>query len=1145
MINQADDQDSFVTAQSNLPPAGGERHGQAAVSEAEAATVAAIEKLIRAIEAEDDSEYRKAGAQPPVSGHTASHRHSAATGPPPLPHATKEGEPESRMRWGAHSMTPEEDRGYGKAGSQPPDRGHTAWDRHSTATGPPPLPHATKEGEPESRMRWGEHSMPPGEMPTWAHPSTPGGPPHHVAQPNEAVAPREAPYGHASDHVPTGPEHHMAKEEDREYGKAGAQPPGPGHTAWDRHSAATGPPPLPHATKEGEPESRMRWGAHSMPPGGMPTSTHPRMPGGPPQHVAQPNEAVPPQEAPDGHAGRHVPTGPENHMAKGQQKMNVGEGGKELRPNLLPGFEETNGGGGTRVLPGPRYPAGHRTEDAHRDVVPDHGSDARHRPPEVEGGARAQHTTPTRPSGEAEHHTERDVHGKASDEKAGDALRPRERMDREDHRSPTGHTGGRPGTSPPPKSDGPAAEPLITKDVVHDRLRSTTPEYHKTGSVKHSTTSDSHKKEQTEEREAPLVARASHTSLHGGGRNAAAKSPKDQKHSRWWTKWYRCSRRTALTVAFVFALVLALLMVMVAVLEYLWLRDRPVVRGRFGAVRGRRLVISDQGQELTVHAFLGLPFAKVPRGPLRFKPPHPLDSPLGVLYTVAAPQENDGEKPLDTKDKRPPCPQQDFYLGRDIVSTSNGSEDCLHLNIWAPPWNCTTGKELGPCDKRPVLFFLYGAAFQNGGNSFELYDGRYLAALGNLVVVVPNYRVGALGFLSGPTKKGLPGNAGLQDQQLAFAWTLANIVSFGGDTSQLVLAGHDAGASSLGYHLFYGNTAFWSRNATRFILQSGGPYHRYVGQGIEGARAVAESLHCPSDLSTRKAVRCLQDADVSAVARNPLALDFAPVVNRAPLSMAKVQNTQRQHVEGSEFLLGRAASEGVYTWFVAQHRSASGDVRRLAARLLGDEVLERWQTATGITLDANSPVTAYQQAVGDVLEACPMTELAEQLQAWQNRVYVYVLGYRPSYSSWTDENETVHFEDVELVFGKPLRHGVSSSDEDKKWSRTMIEIWATFARTGRAPHLGDAKWTLYDSAHPMVMKLGPKGVGEQSDDKAQECVIVRSGPTTTSTGHHGNGTAPVASATRASTTLRGCGIAVVALVCANVALRAWLVLALV
>ncbi|KAH8035327.1 hypothetical protein HPB51_004568 [Rhipicephalus microplus] len=79
-------------------------------------------------------------------------------------------------------------------------------------------------------------------------------------------------------------------------------------------------------------------------------------------------------------------------------------------------------------------------------------------------------------------------------------------------------------------------------------------------------------------------------------------------------------------------------------------------------------------------------------------------------------------KPQDRQVKRPPCPQQDFYLGMQNVSTTNASEDCLHLNIWAPPSTCDPWPQpnaQGDCKLRTVLLFLYGAAFQNGANSFE------------------------------------------------------------------------------------------------------------------------------------------------------------------------------------------------------------------------------------------------------------------------------------------------------------------------------------------------------------------------------------------------------------------------------------------
>ncbi|XP_054931273.1 acetylcholinesterase-like isoform X3 [Dermacentor andersoni] len=492
-------------------------------------------------------------------------------------------------------------------------------------------------------------------------------------------------------------------------------------------------------------------------------------------------------------------------------------------------------------------------------------------------------------------------------------------------------------------------------------------------------------------------------------------------------------------------LVLTIAVLSTALMEHWWNRDRPMVRGLFGAVRGEKIVVSDQGRLWTVHAFLGVPFAKAPRGPLRFKPPQPLDTPLG---------RDERGNTLDSLAKRPPCPQQDFYLGQQLVNTANGSEDCLHVNIWVPARNCSPDAEPSSCRGKTVLFFLYGASFQNGGNSFELYDGRYLSALGDLVVVVPNYRVGALGFLSGPSANTLPGNVGLHDQRLALSWTLANIEHFGGNTSRLVLAGHDAGATSLGYHLFSGDSGFWTRSVTRFILQSGGPFHRYGGDGVKGTIRLATGVQCVADLVTEESLRCLQNAPVDAVARSKMAPTFVPVFKRAPLSRPQMRlaletpASEASGPQGKQFLLGRVQNEGSYPWFVEQQRTGSGDPQQLAALLIGQDNLDRWQNATGVVLDPTVADESYQEAVGDVLEACPMSQLAEQLHAWKNRVYAYVLAYRPTYSSWTDETEAVHFEDVELVFGVPLRPGAPSGELDKQWSRTMIRVWSTFARTG-------------------------------------------------------------------------------------------------
>lgn len=107
----------------------------------------------------------------------------------------------------------------------------------------------------------------------------------------------------------------------------------------------------------------------------------------------------------------------------------------------------------------------------------------------------------------------------------------------------------------------------------------------------------------------------------------------------------------------------------------------------------------------------------------------------------------------------------------------------------------------------------------------QAYDGRYLAAIGKVVVVTPNYRVGIMGFLNGETEL-IPGNVGLEDQAMALSWTLENIGYFGGNISRLVIFGHEAGATALGYHIYSGYANEWITAPVRYIMHSGGPFRR-------------------------------------------------------------------------------------------------------------------------------------------------------------------------------------------------------------------------------------------------------------------------------------------------------------------------------
>eukprot|EP00058_Branchiostoma_floridae_P028614 XP_002614105.1 hypothetical protein BRAFLDRAFT_245503 [Branchiostoma floridae] len=110
------------------------------------------------------------------------------------------------------------------------------------------------------------------------------------------------------------------------------------------------------------------------------------------------------------------------------------------------------------------------------------------------------------------------------------------------------------------------------------------------------------------------------------------------------------------------------------------------------------------------------------------------------------------------------------------------------------------------------MFFIHGGGLFSGSGA--QYDGRALAAMGNIVVVIINYRLGILGF------SGIGGqwNVGFLDQISALRWVQHNIHVFGGDPGRVTIAGQSAGGGSVGWLVLSPLTAGLFRRA---ISQSG------------------------------------------------------------------------------------------------------------------------------------------------------------------------------------------------------------------------------------------------------------------------------------------------------------------------------------
>ena len=132
------------------------------------------------------------------------------------------------------------------------------------------------------------------------------------------------------------------------------------------------------------------------------------------------------------------------------------------------------------------------------------------------------------------------------------------------------------------------------------------------------------------------------------------------------------------------------------------------------------------------------------------------------------------------------------------------NEDCLFLEVIVPKDVYNRPSSYGSGKKAPVVVWTYGGGFYEGstqsqGNPAGLVaeSMRNQATSPGIVYVAINYRLGALGWLSGPTfsESGGTPNAGLHDQRLALDWVQEHIHLFGGDPQQVTVAGESAGAT--------------------------------------------------------------------------------------------------------------------------------------------------------------------------------------------------------------------------------------------------------------------------------------------------------------------------------------------------------------
>lgn len=255
---------------------------------------------------------------------------------------------------------------------------------------------------------------------------------------------------------------------------------------------------------------------------------------------------------------------------------------------------------------------------------------------------------------------------------------------------------------------------------------------------------------------------------------------------------------------------------------------------------------------------------------------------------------------------------------------SRTTEDCLFLDVVVPQqiYSSAANTTANRTGGAPVLVWIYGGGFTTGEKSSHNAAGLIKASQVNdtqgVIFVSLNYRLGAFGWLGGPTfQSDGTVNAGLYDQRLALQWVQQNIHLFGGDPNRVTVIGESSGAGSIMYQI----TAFGGLQGSapfqQAILQS--PAFPITLSNLQGEQIFNNYLSLLKVTTIEEArqlpYQVLQLANILQVAKSPYGqFTWGPVVDGlfAPAIPGKLL-LDDQFDHSLNIMVGHNADEGLFS----------------------------------------------------------------------------------------------------------------------------------------------------------------------------------------------------------------------------------------
>jgi para-nitrobenzyl esterase len=479
-----------------------------------------------------------------------------------------------------------------------------------------------------------------------------------------------------------------------------------------------------------------------------------------------------------------------------------------------------------------------------------------------------------------------------------------------------------------------------------------------------------------------------------------------------------------------------------------------------GELRGR--VESD------VLAFKGIPYAAPPVGELRWRPPQPVESWSGVRDAGA--YANDA--------MQLPFPSDAAPLGTEPA------EDCLYLNVWRPADMAQA--------KLPVLVWIHGGGFVNGGSSPEVYAGDAFARQG-IVFVSFNYRLGRFGFFAFPALTAerpdeAKGNYGYMDQIAALQWIQRNIAAFGGDPANVTVFGESAGGGSV--HMLL--TSPQGRGLfARAAIQSAG-----ARDGERGPRPLSSDrpgFPSAETVGVNFARRWGVDGVDAAALAQLRALSAEQVTDG--LNMATMRPADGPLTYGGPVLDGRIVVETPQSAYTAGRYAKvplliganTADIGFSAAATL-DEVLSPFDAKAAALAaydpEASGKLGAIRSRVAmDRSMIEPSRFVARAFAAAGAPAWHFRFGYVADCMRPLWRFGAPHATEIPYVFDTvAAKYGASLTGRDAAVAHVANLYWSNFAKTGDPNGPGLPAWPRYEAASDMIMLFDADGVSLPTPD---------------------------------------------------------------